>query len=107
MARIRDLHKKKWIKEPNYKKAYAALEKEFVLASAVIDARNRAGLTQHELARKMRTTQPVIAPGERARAPLHADAGALGGGHRLALADPLRTHGSPTARGVARLRFQP
>jgi transcriptional regulator with XRE-family HTH domain len=60
MARIADLHKK-WMKDRKYKRAYEALEEEFVLASAVIDARNRAGLTQQELARKMRTTQPVIA----------------------------------------------
>jgi len=60
MARISDLHKK-WMKDPRYRKAYDALEEEFVLASAVIDARNRAGLTQQELARKMGTTQPVIA----------------------------------------------
>jgi len=60
MARISDLHKK-WIKEPSYKKAYDALEEEFVLASAVMDVRNRAGLTQEELARKMGTTQPVVA----------------------------------------------
>jgi ribosome-binding protein aMBF1 (putative translation factor) len=60
MARISDLHKK-WMKEPKYKKAYGALEEEFVLASAVMDVRNRAGLTQEELARKMGTTQPVVA----------------------------------------------
>jgi transcriptional regulator with XRE-family HTH domain len=60
MARITDLHKK-WIKEPKYRKAYEALDEEFVLASAVIDVRNRAGLTQQELARKMGTTQPVVA----------------------------------------------
>ncbi len=60
MARISDLHKK-WLKEPKYRKAYEALEEEFVLASAVIDARNRAGMTQQELARKMGTTQPVVA----------------------------------------------
>ena len=60
MARISDLHKK-WRKEPKYRKAYEALEEEFVLASAVIDARNRAGLTQQELAKKMGTTQPVVA----------------------------------------------
>ena len=60
MARITDLHKK-WLKEPKYKKAYDALEVEFVLASAVMDVRNRAGLTQEELARKMGTTQPVVA----------------------------------------------
>ena len=60
MTRVSDLHKK-WLKEPRYRKAYEALEEEFVLASAVIDARNRAGLTQEELARKMGTTQPVVA----------------------------------------------
>lgn len=60
MARITDLHKK-WMKEPKYKKAYDALEDEFVLASAVMDVRNHAGLTQEELARKMGTTQPVVA----------------------------------------------
>jgi transcriptional regulator with XRE-family HTH domain len=60
MARITELHKK-WMKEPKYRKAYQALEEEFVLASAVIDVRNRAGLTQEELARKMGTTQPVVA----------------------------------------------
>jgi transcriptional regulator with XRE-family HTH domain len=60
MARISELHKK-WMREPKYRKAYRALEEEFVLASAVIDARNRAGLTQQQLARKMGTTQPVVA----------------------------------------------
>ncbi|MSO77621.1 MAG: XRE family transcriptional regulator [Alphaproteobacteria bacterium] len=60
MARITDLHKK-WLKEPRYRQAYEALDGEFALASAVIDARNRAGLTQAELARKMGTTQPVVA----------------------------------------------
>src|ERR1700733_12558894 len=60
MARIIELHKK-WMKEPKYRKAYEALEEEFVLASAVMDVRNRAGLTQQQLARKMGTTQPVVA----------------------------------------------
>ena len=60
MARISDLHKK-WMEESTYRKAYAALEREFLLASAAIDVRNRAGLTQEALARKMGTTQPVVA----------------------------------------------
>jgi len=60
MARISDMHKK-WMKEPKYRKAYEALEEEFVLAAAVMDVRNRAGLTQAQLARKMGTTQPVVA----------------------------------------------
>jgi len=49
------------MKEPKYRKAHEALEQELVLASAVMDVRNRAGLTQKELARKMGTTQPVVA----------------------------------------------
>jgi len=60
MARISEMHKK-WLKEPKYKKAYDALEEEFVLAGAVMDVRNRAGLTQEELAQRMGTTQPVVA----------------------------------------------
>jgi transcriptional regulator with XRE-family HTH domain len=52
---------KKWMKEPKYRKAYDALEDEFALASAVMEVRNRAGLTQEELAQKMGTTQPVVA----------------------------------------------
>lgn len=60
MARILDMHKR-WMKDPSYRKAYDALEEEFALAGAVIDARNRAGLTQEQLARKMGTTQPVVA----------------------------------------------
>ena len=52
MARISEMHKR-WMKEPKYRKAYEALEDEFAVAKAVIAARNRAGLTQMELARKM------------------------------------------------------
>jgi ribosome-binding protein aMBF1 (putative translation factor) len=60
MARVSDMHKK-WMKDPKYRQAHEALEEEFVLASAVVKVRNRAGLTQEELARKMGTTQPVVA----------------------------------------------
>jgi len=60
MARVSEMHKK-WMEETKYRKAYDALDEEFALAKAVIDARNRAGLTQVELASKMGTTQPVIA----------------------------------------------
>lgn len=60
MARISEMHKR-WMKQPKYRKAYEALEDEFAIAKAVIAARNRAGLTQADLARKMGTTQPVVA----------------------------------------------
>ena len=49
-----------WRKDPEYEKAYNALEEEFTLAAAMIDARARAGLTQ-QLAERMHTTQAVIA----------------------------------------------
>jgi transcriptional regulator with XRE-family HTH domain len=59
---------KRWMEEPDYQRAYEALEGEFGLAKAVIEARNHVGLTQAELARKMGTTQPVLARLEGGRA---------------------------------------
>jgi len=60
MTSIDDLHKK-WLKErPGYAKAYAELEDEFQLASQMIEARGRAGLTQEQLATRMKTTRTVI-----------------------------------------------
>jgi DNA-binding XRE family transcriptional regulator len=57
---VDELHKK-WLKErPGYAKAYAALEGEFHLASQLIGARARAGLTQEQLAARMKTTRTVI-----------------------------------------------
>ena len=50
-----------WRKDPEYVKAYDALESEFSLAAAVIQARTHAGLTQEQLAERMHTTQAVIA----------------------------------------------
>lgn len=50
-----------WRKDPEYVKAYNALEEEFSLAKAMIEARAHAGLTQEQLAERMDTTQAVIA----------------------------------------------
>lgn len=50
-----------WRKEPEYVKVYDALEDEFALAAAMIEARAHAGLTQEQLAQRMHTTQAVIA----------------------------------------------
>jgi len=60
MTKVRDLHQK-WMKSVEYRKAYEALTPEFELARAVIDARVTAGLTQEQLAKRMETTQSVIA----------------------------------------------
>lgn len=51
----------KWRKDPAYVAAYDSLEGEFALAAALIEARSRAGLTQQQLAKRMHTTQAVIA----------------------------------------------
>jgi ribosome-binding protein aMBF1 (putative translation factor) len=58
--RVDGLHKK-WLKDPDYRREYAALGPEFQLTQALIEARSRAGLTQEEVARRMKTTQAVIA----------------------------------------------
>jgi ribosome-binding protein aMBF1 (putative translation factor) len=50
-----------WRKDPKYVEAYNALEDEFSLAAAMIQARASAGLTQEQLAERMHTTQAVIA----------------------------------------------
>ena len=60
MSKVRNLHKK-WMKEPDYRKAHKALEHEFELSRALIEARAKASLTQEQLARRMKTTQSVVA----------------------------------------------
>ena len=51
----------KWSSEPDYRAAYDKLESEFELARSLIEARTGAGLTQTQLAERMRTTQSVVA----------------------------------------------
>ena len=60
MSKVRNLHKK-WMKDPDYRKAHEALEPEFEIARALIEARAKAGLTQEQLAGRMKTTQSVVA----------------------------------------------
>lgn len=52
---------REWEKDPKFMAAYDALEDEFALASALIEARNRADMTQEQVAAAMGTTQTVIA----------------------------------------------
>ena len=60
MTKMRDLHKR-FMKNPDYRKEYDAMEEEFALMLEVAKARSRAGLSQAELARRMKTTQSTIA----------------------------------------------
>lgn len=67
MIRIKDLHAK-WMKDPDYRREYEAVKDEFSIATALIEARARAGLTQAELAQRMNTSQSAIARMEGGRA---------------------------------------
>jgi transcriptional regulator with XRE-family HTH domain len=49
------------MKDPHYRREYEALDEEFSLTAAMIEARNRAGMTQAQVARRMKTTQAAIA----------------------------------------------
>ena len=66
MARIKDLHRV-WSETPAFQRAYDALDDEFRLARVLIDTRSRAGLSQAELAARMKTSQSYIARIEGAR----------------------------------------
>jgi len=60
MTKIKDLHRR-WGRDDHYKAAYDGLEEEFRLARALIEARTAAGLSQSQLARRMKTSQSYIA----------------------------------------------
>ena len=59
---------KEWIRDPEFKAAYEALEDEFALAAAMIRARGKADMTQEQVAKAMGTTQAVVARLESGRA---------------------------------------
>lgn len=52
---------REWMKRPNFRAAYDALEAEFELAAVFIKARNGANMTQEQVATAMGTTQAVVA----------------------------------------------
>jgi transcriptional regulator with XRE-family HTH domain len=60
MTKLKDL-KAMLLKDPEVRREYDALEEEFALILEVAKARKRAGLSQAELARRMKTTQSTIA----------------------------------------------
>ena len=62
-AWMRDLD----IRRPGVKAEYDALGPKYALISAMLDARNKKGMTQSEIARRAGTTQSAIARFESGR----------------------------------------
>ncbi len=58
-----------WMRSPSFRAEYEKLRPEYALALALVKARTRAGMTQADVARKMRTTQSVVARIESGRNP--------------------------------------
>lgn len=52
---------------PEFRKEYDALAPKYALISAMLDARNKKGMTQAEIARRAGTTQSAIARFESGR----------------------------------------
>ena len=49
------------LKKPDFRAEYEALEQEFSIARALIEARLESGLTQVDVAQRMGVSQPVVA----------------------------------------------
>jgi DNA-binding XRE family transcriptional regulator len=49
------------LKDPEFKRAWDALEDEFAALDALLAARKQAGMTQEEVAAKMGVSQPSLA----------------------------------------------
>ena len=54
-------HKRKLLKDPEFRKEYETLEPEYKLAGDLIRLRLSKGMTQEELARRINTKQSAIA----------------------------------------------
>ena len=73
MTKVKDLHRG-WMTDPKYKAEYDALDEQFELAGTLIQARTRAGLSQTQLARRMKTSQSYVARIESGQVKPSADA---------------------------------
>ena len=60
MSKVSDLHNQ-WLQTPEYQATYQELGPEFELARLLIETRTKTGLTQTQLAMRMKTTQSVVA----------------------------------------------
>ena len=96
-----------WRKEPGFQAAYDALEEEFAIMAALIEARTKAGISQGEIAKRMSTTQPAIcdrSSGGHGAPGLAEDAEKLRGGHRPPRQDLARTHRAEALSGSFSVR---
>lgn len=55
-----ELHNRNMVETPGYREAYEALEEEFALIEAMMDARKRSRLSQAEIASRMGTTESAV-----------------------------------------------
>lgn len=62
-----DEYKKKWERDPEFKKAWEKSRLEYEVARSLIRARIKKKVTQAQLARKMKTKQSVISRVENAQ----------------------------------------
>lgn len=60
MTKLAEL-KKQWMQDGEVREAYNAHAYEFEIARSLIEARTEAGFTQAEVAKRMGTTQSVVA----------------------------------------------
>ena len=64
-GRTIDEHISARMKDPAFKKAWHGLDMEFELLESMINAREKTGITQEELAKKIGTKQPALSRLER------------------------------------------
>ena len=77
---VNDLHKE-WMNDLNYRREYEVLEEGFSLAASLIEARARAGLTQEQVAQRMKTTRGRATGGWQMQA-VNADSSEICQGNR-------------------------
>ncbi len=99
--KLKDL-KTSLLTNPDVRKEYDALEEEFALIAAVAKARLRSGLTQAQLAKRMKTTQSTVARLESGRGKPSTRTlarFAKATGHRLKITfEPVTKNVAPTKR---------
>jgi ribosome-binding protein aMBF1 (putative translation factor) len=59
-VKVEEIHARRMKSDPEYREAYEALEGEFALVEALLQARTRAHLSQAEVASRMGTTESAV-----------------------------------------------